>query len=89
MRQARDAVRSRIMACTTLNIDRDALEQALALYATDSPSVAVNTALREAVRRAELEDFDAVRDVELELDHERLRAWRDGRATTGTDESAP
>ncbi len=68
------------MARTTLNIDHDALNRARQVYSTDSPSVAVNAALREVVRRAELEGFDAVRDVELDLDHDRLRAWRDGRA---------
>lgn len=68
------------MTRTTLNIDDDALVRARRLFATDSPSAAVNAALREVVRRAELEGFDALRDIELDLDHDRLRAWRDDRA---------
>ncbi len=62
------------MGRATLNLDADLLAQACRLFATDSPSVAVNAALRGVVRRADLEGFDAVHDVELDLEHGPLRA---------------
>ncbi len=62
------------MGRATLNLDADLLARACRLFATDFPSVAVNAALREVVRRADLEGFDAVHDVELDLEHGRLRA---------------
>lgn len=69
----------RITVRTTVNIDEEALAAARRLYDTSSPSVAVNRALREAVDRAALERFDALSDVELDLDVDTLATWREGR----------
>lgn len=68
------------MARTTVTLDDDLFAEAQTLYGVESPSVVVNAALREAVARARLAGFDPVEDIELELSHEVLSAWRDGRA---------
>lgn len=68
------------MARTTVNIDDDALARAQRLFALESPSAVVNVALREVLRRADLEGFEASRDIELEVGHDDLRSWRDDRA---------
>ena len=70
----------RIMARTTVNIDTDALVRVRELLGLQSTSETVNAALRETARRAQLDGFDATRDIELELSHAELRSWRDGRA---------
>lgn len=68
------------MARTTVSLDDELLAEARVLYGTDSPSVVVNAALRDAVTRARLTGFDPVGDIELDLSHDQLAAWRDGRA---------
>jgi len=67
----------RPMARTTIDVDTDALEAARAALGTRSASDTVNAALREAVRRAQLADFDVMRDIDIDLTVEELARWRD------------
>jgi hypothetical protein len=74
---ARLVVYDRTMARTTIDVDTDALEAARATLGTRSASDTVNAALREAVRRAELADFDVIRDIDIDVTVEELARWRD------------
>jgi Arc/MetJ family transcription regulator len=52
------------MARTTVDVDEKALDAARAALGTKGLSATVNAALREAVRRRALADFDVVRDID-------------------------
>lgn len=54
------------MARTTVDIDPRALAAARASLGTTGVSNTVNAALRESARRAELAEFDVVRDIDGE-----------------------